>query len=270
MRTAPFRGVAPPTRRYGEPTDNIPDRAASQWKMAAGRDNRTSTPSRFAALATDYDGTIATEGRVPAGVLDVLRDLRRSGRALLLVTGRIRSELEEVFPDVDLFSRIVLENGAVLFHPETGEEKLLAARPPEAFFQRLKNLGVMPLVRGRVVVATRQPYETTVQEVIRDLGLSLHVEFNRNSVMVLPLGVTKATGLDAALRELSLSPSDVVGVGDAENDRSFLEQCGTSVGVANALPSVKERVDWVTRASEGAGVVEAVRRLLSDDKEMQS
>lgn len=246
--------------------------------MAAGRNDRTIPPSRYAALASDYDGTIATEGRVPPAVFDALAGLKRSGRSLLLVTGRILDDLLEVFPDVTLFSRIILENGAVLFDPETGEERPLASPPPEAFVRRLQNLGVMPLVRGRVIVATRQPYETTVLEVIRELGLQMHIEFNRNSVMALPAGVSKATGLDAALRELALSPADVVGVGDAENDRAFLERCGFSVGVANALPSLKERVDWVTRAPEGAGVVEVVRRLLTNDfaapgtfpKEMQS
>lgn len=252
--------------------DNIPVSGASQGEMTAGRNNRISAPSRYAALASDYDGTLATEGRVGPAVLNALRELRRSGRTLLLVTGRIRRELEEVFPDPTLFSRIVLENGAVLFDPGTREERPIAPRPPDAFFERLRNLGVMPLIRGRVVVATRQPHETTVHEVIRDLGLPLHIELNRNSVMVLPDGVSKATGLDAALRELALSPSAVVGVGDAENDRSFLERCGFSVGVANALPSLKDCVDWVTRAPEGAGVVELVRRLMTNDlaKEMPS
>jgi hydroxymethylpyrimidine pyrophosphatase-like HAD family hydrolase len=233
--------------------------------MAAGRNNRIPSPLRYAALASDYDGTIATEGRVPPAVRDALATLKQSGRALLLVTGRIRTELEEVFPLLDLFDRVVLENGAVLFHPETGEERPLAPRPPDAFFERLRNLGVMPLIRGRVIVATRQPHETTVLEVIRDLGLSMHIELNRNSVMALPAGVTKATGLDAALRELSLSAADVVGVGDADNDRAFLERCGFAVGVANALPSLRERVDWVTRAPEGAGVVEVVRHLMMND-----
>ena len=40
--------------------------------------------------------------------------------------------------------------------------------------------------------------------------------------MVLPSGVNKATGLAAALSELGLSPHNVVGVGDAENDHAFL------------------------------------------------
>ena len=46
-----------------------------------------------------------------------------------------------------------------------------------------------------------QPQETAVLEVIRDLGLELQVIFNKGAVMVLPAGVTKATGLAAALRD---------------------------------------------------------------------
>ena len=229
---------------------------------------------RYSVLACDYDGTLATEGRVPPPVLEALRDLRRSGRTLLLVTGRIQDELIQVFPDFRIFSRVILENGAVLFRPETGTARALAGRPPDEFVRRLKELGVDPLSVGQVIVATRQPHETTVLEVVRELGLAMHVVFNKGSVMVLPARVGKATGLDAALRELAIPPDAVVGVGDAENDVDFLERCGFSVGVANALPSLKEQVDWVTREPEGAGVIEVVRRLLADElalpKEMQS
>ena len=47
--------------------------------------------------------------------------------------------------------------------------------------------------------------------------------FNKGAVMVLPSGVNKATGLAAALAELGLSPHNVVGVGDAENDHALLD-----------------------------------------------
>jgi hydroxymethylpyrimidine pyrophosphatase-like HAD family hydrolase len=229
---------------------------------------------RYSALACDYDGTLATEGTVPAPVLEALRELRGSGRTLLLVTGRVQDELLQVFPEsVRLFSRVVLENGAVIHRPDTGDVRALAGSPPEGFVRRLRELGVAPLVRGKVIVATREPHETTVLKVIRELGLSSHVILNKGSVMVLPTGVTKATGLDEALKELSIPRERVVGVGDAENDLDFLERCGFSVGVANALPSLKERVHWVTREPEGAGVIDVVRHLLADEfasKEMQS
>ena len=100
-----------------------------------------------------------------------------------------------------------------------------------------------PVAVGRVIVATWKPHETTVLEVIRDLGLELHVIFNKDAVMVLPAGLNKATGLAEALRELGLSAHNVVGVGDAENDHAFLRLCECRIALANAVPMLQEGAD---------------------------
>ena len=63
---------------------------------------------------------------------------------------------------------------------------------------------------------------------------------------------------DHIASRLKLSPRDTVGIGDAENDQTFLAVCACAVGVDNALDSVKARVDWVTRGAHGAGVVELI------------
>jgi hypothetical protein len=104
-----------------------------------------------------------------------------------------------------------------------------------------------------------------VLEIIRDLGLELQIVFTKGAVMVLPAGVSKASGLSAALVGLRLSPFNVVGIGDAENDHSFLRACGCAVAVANALPIVKADADFVTSASRGAGVEETIERILDTD-----
>jgi len=83
--------------------------------------------------------------------------------------------------------------------------------------------------------------------------------------MVLPSGVNKATGLSAALDELGLSPHNVVGIGDAENDHAFLSLCECAVAVANALPMLQERADWVTQRAHGGGVIECINQLLASD-----
>ena len=114
-------------------------------------------------------------------------------------------------------------------------------------------------------MASWRPHETTILEVIRDLGLEMQVIFNKDAVMVLPSGVNKATGLTAALLELELSPHEVIGVGDAENDHAFLSLCECAVAVANALPSLKERADLVTSGDHGKGVAELIERLVKDD-----
>lgn len=220
---------------------------------------------RYLALATDYDGTLATDGRIDEATLAALERLRESGRRLILVTGRHLEDLLETFPQVHLFDRVVVENGALLYRPTTREEKALSDRPPEVFIKALQERGVDPLAVGRVIVATWHPHETTVLEVIRELGLELQVIFNKGAVMVLPSGLNKAVGLKAALDELGLSPDNTVGVGDAENDHAFLELCKYSVAVANALPMLKEHVDLVTSGVRGAGVTELIDRIIASD-----
>ena len=221
--------------------------------------------SRHAVLASDYDGTLAIDGRVPESTLQALERVRASGRKLLLVTGRELDDLLRVFPRVDLFDLVVAENGALLHRPATREERLLGERAPDTFVDALRARGVEPLSVGRVIVATSEPNATAVIETIRDLDLNLHLTFNKGAVMILPDGVDKATGVQAALGELGLSAHDTVGVGDAENDLAFLTLCGCAVAVANALPSLKERADWVTSAPGSAGVEQLVERLLEDD-----
>lgn len=220
---------------------------------------------RYHLLATDYDGTLAIDGKVDDATVAALKDLLATGRKLVLVTGRQLEDLAGVFPELALFERIVAENGALLYRPATKERRRLAEPPPAAFVAALRQRGVAPLSTGEVVVATREPHETTVLETIRELGLELQVIFNKGAVMVLPAGVNKATGLLAALEELKISPHNVVGVGDAENDHSFLKLCERSVAVAGALPSVRDLADVVLGDDAGAGVRELAAKLVADD-----
>jgi HAD superfamily hydrolase (TIGR01484 family) len=220
---------------------------------------------RYLALATDYDGTLAHDGRVDERTLEALSRLRDSGRRLILVTGRELNELLEVFPPADLFERVVAENGALLYRPSSREEKLLGERVPPALIESMRKRGVEPISMGRVIAATREPHHNAVLAAIGELGLKLEVILNKGAVMVLPSGVNKATGLAAALGELGLSPHDTVGIGDAENDDAFLSLCAFSAAVANALPMIKGKVDLVTSGDHGRGVVELIDRLLADD-----
>jgi len=221
--------------------------------------------AQFRLLATDYDGTIASQSVVDEETLRALARVRDSGRKVVLVTGRELDDLRFVFPHFHRFDLIVAENGGLLFWPETSKEVVLAEPPSPDFVKLLIARGVHPLSVGRVIVATLEPHETTVLEVIKALGLELQVIFNKGAVMVLPSGINKATGLKAALKELGLKPEEVVGVGDAENDHAFLELCGCAVAVGNALPAVKDRAHLVTEATHGAGVQELIYRWLNGD-----
>jgi hypothetical protein len=219
---------------------------------------------RHCALATDYDGTLATHGKVDEQTLCSLNRLLSSGRKLVLITGRELPDLKHAFPQLSLFARVIAENGALLYRPAAGEEELLCGPVPLAFISKLRRDGI-PLSLGRVVVATVEPHHDAVRKAIEESGLDLQISLNKGSVMVLPAGVNKASGLRRALAELELDPSGVVGIGDAENDRDFLNVCGCAVAVANALQSVKSSAHVVTTRAYGAGLVEIIDRMLADD-----
>lgn len=218
---------------------------------------------RYLALATDYDGTLAASGRVDERTAAGVERLRASGRRLVLVTGRIRADLEAAFPRVHLFDLVVAENGATLWRPG-GHERPLAPPPPARFLDELRRRGV-PFAVGKIVVATREPHDPTVRAAIRDLGLGLQLVFNKGAVLVLPPGVTKASGLEAAVAALGITRHEVVAVGDAENDVAMLRAAECGVAVDNALPAVKEIADVVTRGARGAGVLDIAEGLLADD-----
>ncbi|MFN8554420.1 MAG: HAD-IIB family hydrolase [Candidatus Obscuribacterales bacterium] len=220
---------------------------------------------RFIALATDYDGTLAADGVVNEATLATLHRFSKTGRKLILVTGRQLKDLLLVFPQIDIFDLVVTENGGVLYFPATREERLIASEAPANLVAALREKNIQPLEVGKCVVATWHPHENVVLETIRNLGLEHQVIFNKGAVMVLPPGVNKASGMQAALKELGLSRHNVVGTGDAENDLAFLTTCECSVAVANALPSVKEAADITTNNSRGEGVSEVLEMVINSE-----
>ena len=222
---------------------------------------------RYHLLATDYDGTLADDGKVAAETVTALNDVRATGRQLVLVTGRELDDLMSVHADLAVFERVVAENGALLYRPATKERRRLADPPPPALLAALRRLGVSPLSAGEVIVATREPHETMVLEAIRELGLELQVIFNKGAVMILPAGVNKATGLMAALEELKISPHNVVGVGDAENDHSFLKVCERSAAVGGSLAAIRDTADMQLTGCAGDGVRELAAALVEQDLE---
>ncbi|HBP86790.1 MAG: HAD family phosphatase [Nitrospira sp.] len=221
---------------------------------------------RYLGLATDYDGTLALHGRVHEPTILALQKLLTTNRKLFLVTGRELEDLVKVFPHPHLFEWIVAENGLLLHQPSSGETVQLAIPPSEAFIKHLRTRGI-PISVGRNIVSTVRPHEIPALEVIQDLGLDIQLIFNKEAVMMLPTGFSKATGLLEALLRTGISPHNMAGIGDAENDLAFLGVVECAGAVGNALPAVKEHADIVTDGEQGDGVVEFIEQLLALDSD---
>jgi len=220
---------------------------------------------RHRVLACDFDGTLATEGVCSEATVEALERVAATGIRLVLVTGRTREELADVFDPGDLFEAIVLENGAVVLDASTGREQLLAPRVPSGLVAEFQRAGVVPLVVGRVLCSTAWSQEAKLSAAIARLGVDRQVVRNRASAMVIPPGINKRTGFEAALRTLGELPSSTVAVGDGENDIPLFAVAGVSVAVANAVDALKARADVVLTEPNGKGIQLLAAALVAGD-----
>ncbi|WNG48042.1 HAD family phosphatase [Archangium minus] len=216
---------------------------------------------RYLALAMSLDGTLSTAGRIEAA----LEQLRRSGRRALLVSARRLGELGAVCPHLELFDCVIAENGAVLHWPARRESMSLGGPIPESFVKALRRRVLAPVERGQVAVYTHASHACALVETVRELGLELQVVFCGESALVVPPGVNKGAGLQEALLSLGLSAHEVVSIGSEANDHSLLAVSECAVAMADALPALKRRAAFVTRAEADAGVVELIEQLVRDD-----
>lgn len=80
---------------------------------------------------------------------------------------------------------------------------------------------------------------------------------------ILPLGVTKATGLEAWLPLKSLTLASVMAIGDADNDREMILAAGLGVAMGTAPRDLRDRAALVTGSVAEEGVALAVEGFLS-------
>lgn len=173
---------------------------------------------------------------------------------VVLVTGRTLSHLRADFPGADShFDAIVAENGAIVHF--AGESRAVCPPVDPALAAALSERGVRLRV-GDVLLACSADDGAIATEEIHRLGLDSQLIYNRSELMILPAGITKGTGLRAALDQIDLSPHNVIGVGDAENDHALLDECEVGIAVGDAVPALQSRADRVMSAPSGEGVRE--------------
>ncbi len=209
----------------------------------------------YRAVAVDYDGTLTDTERPHPDVLSAIARTRGGGRLVVLVTGRIYRSLLAAFPEAErTFDAIVAENGGVIWLPAAGR-RAVASPVARDLAADLEARGVS-VERGEVLLATDTGSDRIVLQEIARRGLEVQLVRNRGSLMLLPPGVSKGTGLLEALAELGVSPHSTIAVGDAENDHSLLESCEVGIAVANAVPALQAHADVVLGERSGRGIVQ--------------
>ncbi|MFK0255360.1 HAD family hydrolase [Streptomyces sp. NPDC090445] len=103
-----------------------------------------------------------------------------------------------------------------------------------------------------LAMVARQTVGTLVDIVVSGPGI----------VEILPLGLTKATGLSLAARRLRVKAAETIAFGDMPNDIPMFGWAAHGVAMANAHPELKAVADEVTTSNEEDGIAVVLERLL--------
>jgi hydroxymethylpyrimidine pyrophosphatase-like HAD family hydrolase len=217
---------------------------------------------RIRVLALDFDNTIAVNDRLDHDVAAVLQKARGSGVLRVLVTGRILSDLLPLLPSPDLFDAIVAENGAVLQLAHDPHPIALSRGPDAALVAELNRRSIAHRC-GICIVEAAAATSHDVLTIVQTLGLPHGISFNRDRLMVLPYGVSKAEGLREAVWRLGASLHNALTIGDAENDQPLLDACEIGVAVGWGSEALKRCADQIIQGSGPPAVAAYIRDLLA-------
>ncbi len=216
---------------------------------------------KLSVLALDYDGTIAQRDVLEPAVRDAIAAARTSGIVVLLVSGRTISELHRVAGDLHFVDGIVAENGAVIHFPQSGHTTVVGPSIPPQLPVELGRRGIV-FQSGQCLVDADANEAPKLLDVIRALELPIVLNFNGGRVMASPQGVSKATGLKAALDTLRLSPRNTLAIGDRENDHELLRLAEVGVAVEWGSPALRADADFVLPGAGPPAVAEYLRKVV--------
>ena len=96
------------------------------------------------------------------------------------------------------------------------------------------------------------------QALVPEIAHDFDVARNVNGVELRPLGIDKGTGSQRVAELLDVPLTAMAGVGDSDPDLTYLRRVAFSGAPANATPAVRQFVNYVAKASFGAGLLEIV------------
>jgi 3-deoxy-D-manno-octulosonate 8-phosphate phosphatase KdsC-like HAD superfamily phosphatase len=215
--------------------------------------------------------------RVAAWNDSAQRDPMRPGVALC--SGR-QAPYVELFAQVThAFLPCIFEHGAGLIHPRRFDFQFnpalghspwrVVAQAREVLDAPLLMPGLAFVQPGKEATLTLYPLgDATVAEVaelaaaaLARAGVALRVTPNIRGVEVRPPGIDKGAGAEWLAREIGVGIDQFAGVGDADDDLSFLDRVAFPATPANGSPVVRSRARYVARQPFALGFLEILEHL---------
>jgi hydroxymethylpyrimidine pyrophosphatase-like HAD family hydrolase len=84
---------------------------------------------------------------------------------------------------------------------------------------------------------------------------------------VLPLGASKGSGVAWLLNHMAVPASEVMAMGDGENDLEMLQLAAWGVAMGNAGTQLQAVADAVVASNDEMGVAQAIQRFVLEPRQ---
>jgi len=223
-------------------------------------------------ISVDIDGTITyPDRRLHEDALRAIRKAEELGVRVMLVTGNTAGFAMGASILIGTSGPIIAEDGGIvadcrgdnrIYLGDMGESTILWSelkkRYPKAEMSYTMKYGER---KAGLVLRRTVPVEA-VRELIKELNLNLEAVDSGFAIHVKQPWVNKGNGIRKACQIMGIKPSEVAHIGDGENDLAAFNVVGYKVALAQAPESLKNRANYVTRKSYGAGGAEGILHIL--------
>ena len=230
---------------------------------------------------------VLASARGPNALYSIMSDLEITGLAICY-TGALTCRLYPEKPNsveivdekpMSLTSALFVLNNALEQEISIGwfsSEKWYTLKYDLAIYHESMITGVTPIVAPDLLQKKHPPHK--LQAIVEDPAHSPRLVALANSLPddcvgqfsyetyleIIHRGVDKSSALLDLGQLLGIDPSEMVAIGDMDNDIAMLQIAGVGIAMGNAPDHVKTEADWVTETNNREGVAAAIERLKID------
>lgn len=249
----------------------------------------------------DIDGTLLSEktATIPKSTIIALQKAKEKGHLLFINTGRPISTIDQCVKDLQPDGYVcgcgtyIQYKGNVLFSKTLSKKRCLE------IIKEVKANNIDAVLEGKKAVyfdnAIRHPFPANIKEVYIKNGFKVlsfeeptitfdkfaiwfdeqsNIEAFKNSILdfeyivrgpdfgeIVPLGHSKATGIQFLLDYFNMDKEDCYVFGDSMNDESMLTYVKHAIVMGNGEPALFEHAYYVTKDIEEDGIYHALKHL---------
>lgn len=133
----------------------------------------------------------------------------------------------------------------------------------DIYFMTENDWDTMLVDKVNIVDEVRDGRVLELHQFSNDLEGSCTISHYGNIGMeIVGMDITKASGLEELSKIMNIPVSQMMAIGDSENDNAMLKSAGLGVAVGNAMPSTKESADYICEQNGADGVTEAIKKFV--------